>query len=98
MKRDIRLNVTDGLATLGPDAVEIRQLLERLFLSWAAECKAETMLYPPLLRIKDLDGLDYFRNFPHLALMASGIRPELLEEKYVKGSHIEVIPNGDLSS
>lgn len=97
MKRDIRLNVTDGLATLGPDAVEIRQLLERLFLSWAAESKAETMLFPPLVPIKDLDGLDYFRNFPHLALMASGIRPEILEEKYVKAPRVEVIPSSDLS-
>ena len=97
MNRDISLNVSDGLATLGPEAVEIRRMLERLFLSWAAECKAETMLFPPLLRVRDLDGLDYFRNFPHLALMTAGIRPELLEEKYVGGAPVEVIQNTDLT-
>ena len=73
-------NVNHGLATLGPELVEIRTVLEAHFLRWAAEINAAPMLFPPLMRVKDLDGFDYFRNFPHLMVIASRIQTDRLEE------------------
>lgn len=74
--------VNSGLATLGPEMVRLRDLLEARFLTWADDVSAEVKLYPSLLRVEDLDLLDYFRNFPHLALVASRIRPEDLADGY----------------
>jgi seryl-tRNA synthetase len=63
----------DGLATLGPDAVALRAALEELFLGWAAERQADPVLYPPLMRVADLDRIDYFTKFPQLGLLAGGL-------------------------
>jgi seryl-tRNA synthetase len=82
----------DGLATLGPEAVALRTALEELFTSWAADCGAQARLYPPLMRVEDLHRIDYFQNFPHLAITGSGLRPEALE----KQGREPAIPSGDL--
>ncbi|HEV2370667.1 MAG TPA: aminoacyl--tRNA ligase-related protein [Streptosporangiaceae bacterium] len=66
----------DGLATLGPDAVALRTALDAMFTVWAADCQAEPRLYPPLTRVADLQRIDYFQNFPHLAILGAGLRPE----------------------
>jgi seryl-tRNA synthetase len=66
--------VNDGLATLGPEVIRISSLLEAHFLSWARECSADEMLFPSLVSVSTLDKFDYFRNFPHLALIATHIR------------------------
>lgn len=67
-----------GLAVLGPGEVALRAALEAGFLGWAGECGAEAMLYPPLVEIEALDSIDYFKNFPHLALTASGLNAEAI--------------------
>jgi seryl-tRNA synthetase len=85
-------DVVEGLATLGPEVLRLKEALERRFLSWAAECGAAPMLFPPLMRVRDLDGLDYFRNFPHLPLVVSRIAPEHLQEGYAKGPSRQEIP------
>ncbi len=72
--------VNDGLATLGPEVIRIRSLLEAHFLSWAGECNADEMLFPSLVPVRKLDKFDYFRNFPHLALIATRIRSENLTD------------------
>lgn len=79
-----RFVVSQGLVTLGPEAVEIKRLLEARFLEWAGQTSAVEMAFPALMRARDLENLDYFKNFPHLALMASNIRKERLAE-YSKG-------------
>lgn len=68
----------DGLATLDPESVALREALERRFLGWAADYGARPTIYPALMRVSDLDRLDYFENFPHLALLATGISRETL--------------------
>jgi seryl-tRNA synthetase len=78
--------------------IQLRDLLEARYLSWAAEVHAEAKLYPPLLRVEDLSMLDYFRNFPHLALAASRIRPELIEGEYASQENVEEIPNLHLTA
>lgn len=59
------------MATLGPDLLKARELLEQRFLAWASECGAVRMLFPPLMKVADLERFDYFQNFPHLALLAA---------------------------
>ncbi|MFS8184579.1 aminoacyl--tRNA ligase-related protein [Pseudovibrio denitrificans] len=65
--------VTEGLATLGPEALKISKQLDSVFVFWAQEVNAVPMLFPPLLKISDLDRFDYFKNFPHLANLATTI-------------------------
>jgi len=63
----------EGLATLGPELVRVRGLLERRFTGWAAEIRADHMLFPPLLPVDALESFDYFENFPHLTVLAAPI-------------------------
>lgn len=88
--------VANGLATLGPELVRIKGLLEGHFCAWASECQAEAMLYPPMMRVEDLSNLDYFLNFPHLALVASRIRDESLAADYAKNDPVRSIPPSHL--
>lgn len=78
--------VTDGLVTLGPDGLRLKRLLEQNFLAWAGQSGARELAFPPLVPVADLDGLDYFTNFPHLALLASSIRAEE-QSDYAEGKH-----------
>lgn len=91
-------HVNAGLATLGPEVVALRTALEDRFLGWAAEVNAPRMLFPALIRAAELEKLDYFKNFPHLAVVASHIIPERLEAHYAKGGTVaDGIPSADLS-
>lgn len=89
------LHVDGGLATLGPELVEVRTLLEGCFLRWAAEIGAARMLFPPLVRVSDLDRFDYFRNFPHLATVASQLNPSRLAE-YPTAATVRSVPSAHL--
>jgi seryl-tRNA synthetase len=92
------LDVRHGLATLGPDAIRIREHLEARFLGWAADCDAVKMLFPPLMSVEDLSNLDYFRNFPHLALVVSRIREENMQDDYITASDVQSISNSHLDT
>ena len=70
---DAAFSSRDGLATLGPAAVALRGALDDVFVAWALDRGAQCALYPPLLRVDDLARFDYFANFPHLGLCATGI-------------------------
>lgn len=69
-----------GFATLGPELVRLRDRLDARFLAWAADCGAEPMLFPPLMRVADLERFDFFRSFPQLPLLAAPLRPEELHD------------------
>jgi seryl-tRNA synthetase len=90
--------ISGGLATFGPEMLAIREALEQRILAWAAEIGARPMLFPPLIRARDLSRFDYFLNFPHLAVVASRIRSEVLAERYAKGGDVDAIPPDDLSA
>lgn len=92
------LDVREGLATLGPGMVRLRDLLETWWLAWAADCGAAPMLFPPLMRIEDLERFDYFRNFPHLPLLVSHLRPERLADVAKSGLPQGEAETGDLVS
>ncbi len=91
------LTVAGGLATLGPELVELRAQLDRRFVSWAYDCGAEAWIFPPLLSVSDLDGIDYFDSFPHLGLVAGTIEEARLAS-YTRDEAIPVIPGSDLSA
>lgn len=86
-----------GMATLGEELVEIRGLLDDHFVHWAAEAGAARMLFPPLLRVHDLDGFDHFRNFPHLPVLASRIAPSRVAD-YTRIGGLHFVPSTDLSA
>ncbi|MCP3820236.1 hypothetical protein NLX86_19665 [Streptomyces sp. A3M-1-3] len=69
------VGVSDGLVTLGPEAVRLRAALDTVFTGWAAAADAADVLYPPLIPVADLARFDYFTNFPHLVLAAAPIDP-----------------------
>lgn len=92
------LDVREGFATLGPGMVRLRDLLEDRWLAWAAECGAASMLFPPLMRVEDLERFDYFRNFPHLPLLVSHLRPERLPDVAKTGLPQGEAETGDLTS
>jgi seryl-tRNA synthetase len=85
-----------GLATLGPELVGLRTALEARFLSWAAECGATPMLFPPLMRVEDLARFDYFSNFPQLPLLVAGIRSECLHDFAERPAPLHAVAGGDL--
>ncbi|MGW7579340.1 aminoacyl--tRNA ligase-related protein [Streptomyces sp. NPDC054765] len=68
-----------GLAVLGPRNLGVRDALDQTFASWGTAAGADPMAYPPLLRTDDLEKLDYWKNFPHLALLAAGARHDRTE-------------------
>jgi seryl-tRNA synthetase len=69
-------SVTNGLATFGSEAIKIIQALDDQFLRLADEVNAERVVYPSLMKVTDLNKLDYFINFPHLGLAVSGLNQE----------------------
>jgi hypothetical protein len=69
----------EGLARIGEAELVLRERLDRTFERWAVGTGAERAVYPPLLRVADLHRIDYFDNFPHLAVLASGIDAPALE-------------------
>lgn len=54
----------------------LRETLDRCFRRWAAALGATELQLPPLLGVAELDRLDYFRRFPHEAVLATTLRPE----------------------
>jgi tRNA synthetase class II core domain (G, H, P, S and T) len=82
----------DGLVTLGPDALALRAALDARFESWGRQEGAVPMAYPPLLTVPDLTRVDYFANFPHLAMLAGGIGPETLDSGYPGDARPEAVP------
>ncbi|MCX4763964.1 hypothetical protein OG562_23980 [Streptomyces sp. NBC_01275] len=73
---DTGFRVDAGLATLGPEALELRNELDAIFTGWGARAGAVAMAYPPLIAADDLTALDYWENFPHLAMTATGLRED----------------------
>jgi seryl-tRNA synthetase len=63
-----------GLVALGPELVRLMDLLDERFRGWAEECGATPMLFPAVIGTADLASIDYFDNFPHLALMTAPLK------------------------
>ncbi|MFE4637495.1 hypothetical protein ACFRJ1_29540 [Streptomyces sp. NPDC056773] len=86
-----------GLATLGPGALRLRAALEGVFTGWAAEVGADAVQYPPLMRVEDLHRLDYFQNFPQLAILGAALTEEAAPEYATGGPREPSLPAGHLT-
>lgn len=91
-----------GLATLGHEAIELRSALESRFLGWAHASGARQVLYPPLIDVAALAELDYFRNFPHLAVLGTPLTEDAMESSYGTAAeslagNFTVVPARDLA-
>jgi seryl-tRNA synthetase len=80
-----------GLAVLRARDLELRDAIDAVVLSWAAEAGAARTAYPPLLRTSDLAALDYWVNFPHLALLAVGAQAGR-EKELSAADHAAIAP------
>lgn len=65
-----------ALGTVALSAAQTRLLyaLDDVFTGWAAAVGAEQLVLPPLLPADAMRKLDFFVNFPHLALVVSQVR------------------------
>ncbi len=57
----------DGQATLGGPLLELAERLDRRFVALARGWEAAEVRFPPCIAAADLERIDYFRSFPHLA-------------------------------
>lgn len=83
--RDDDIRVQNGLATLGPQALRLMEMLETRFKGWAQACGADAYAFPPMMQVSDLKRFDYLHNFPHLMLCVSGIRTDGTVDAYANG-------------
>lgn len=86
-----------GLATLGPGALKLRAALDGVFTQWGVEAGADPVQYPPLMRVEDLHRLDYFQNFPHLAILGAALTEEAAPEYATGGPRQATLPAGHLT-
>jgi len=70
----------NGQAVLSGRLLHVLQRLDQRFLQWALDWGAEEFRFPAFLSARELDRLDYFRSFPHLATFPVALdgRPEKL--------------------
>ncbi len=95
---DALFRSSNGLRSLGPQAVALFRALDEQFLRWANACGAVEKHYPVLMRVEDLARFDYFYNFPHIAVCGCGIR-HAEQERYAKSSDpVSEIPARDLTA
>ncbi|MFI0229149.1 aminoacyl--tRNA ligase-related protein [Streptomyces sp. NPDC017086] len=66
--------ITGGLAILGPSEAALLRLLDDTFRRWGTDAGAGEISAPPVYPVDDLANLDLYVNFPHLALVAGGLR------------------------
>jgi seryl-tRNA synthetase len=69
-----------ALVVLNSAELALRNQLDGLFAGWGTEAGAAPMAFPSLLPVEALATIDYWDNFPHLALLATGAR----EDGYAK--------------
>jgi hypothetical protein len=69
-----------GLVTLGPAYARLFEGLDGLLRDLADRLGAVPVIGPPLLPAGVLATLDYFRNFPHLGVIAGRLSPAAMDE------------------
>lgn len=69
-----------GLVALDPDRAALLLELDALFTGLADQVSAPAVVGPPLLPVEGLAKLDYFRNFPHLGVLAARLSEQAVDE------------------
>lgn len=85
-----------GLVTLDADDIALRSTLETIISSWATDRGASCRLYPPLIDVADLADLDYFRNFPQLGVLTSGLHADAQQKYAGEAAAVEHFGSGEL--
>lgn len=62
---------SNGQATLSGPLLALAGRLDRRFVAMARRWQAEELRFPPVIAAAELERIDYFRSFPHLATFAS---------------------------
>ena len=65
-----------GVAILDPGQSAILQALDEVIVGWAGQRGAAEIIPPPLYTVADLEKFEVYDNFPHLALVAGGLRTD----------------------
>jgi hypothetical protein len=65
-----------GLTILDPAHTALLTALDRLFAGWGREAGGGEITPPAVFPVADLEKFDVYVNFPHLALVAGGLRTE----------------------
>jgi hypothetical protein len=66
--------IDGGVAILGPAETALLRLLDETFRGWAIAEGAGEISPPPIYPVDELENFDVYVNFPHLALVAGGLR------------------------
>ena len=79
-----------GLFAFRGDFLRVRTALDGMVRAMAGRVGAEELAYPPLWPVSVLQSIDYFHDFPQLALLAPGVKPHYearstFAEKFRKG-------------
>lgn len=89
-------STANGMATFVDQGHLIYQKLESIFLQWASATHAASVRYPALIRVADLDRLNYFRNFPHLVLCVCALDGSAHSGHGQRHGDIEALQRTDL--
>lgn len=89
---------TQGMATLSSSGLELFDALESLFKSWADQTGARRAKYPSLIRVDDLDQLNYFRNFPQLIMCACTLEAYAHKHHSQRNDPITTVESGHLQN
>ena len=91
--------VAGGMVTFSESGMEILDRLDQCFLSWGQDISAAHMKFPPFVPVSDLNSIDYFNNFPHLAIVATEIDRNSIELMHSEKDGVrDVIPADKLAS
>lgn len=72
---DVR-SIGPGLFAFQGDFLRVRMALDGCVRAIAARCGAQELSYPPLWPVPLLQAINYFHDFPQLAMLAVGVTPE----------------------
>ena len=90
------VSIGPGLFAFRGDVLRVRTALDGIVQSIAVRCGAEELAYPPLWPVGVLQSINYFHDFPQLALLAPGVAPHYqarntFADRFRKGSGDSVI-------
>lgn len=67
---------SEQITYLDDETTELVEDIDDFLLSWMRRSGARPALPPPLVSVADLERIEYFRNFPHLANVVSTVRTD----------------------
>lgn len=65
---------SDQVTYLDDETTMLIERIDTFLLDWMTRSGAAPALPPPLIAVRDLERIDYFRNFPHQANVVSTVR------------------------